>query len=77
MGTARHVPGTEAVTRRRDMIPAELFEALFWLVAGPIADPGEPGMRWRGLLLPARTVPRSGPGHPGEPDVLRLVRHRG
>ena len=22
-----HVPGTEAVTRRRDMIPAELFEA--------------------------------------------------
>ena len=33
------------------MIPAELFEALFWLVAGPIADPGEPGMRWRGLLL--------------------------
>ena len=46
-----HVPGTEAVTRRRDMIPAELFEALFWLVAGPIADPGEPGMRWRGLLL--------------------------
>ena len=48
-----HVPGTEAVTRRRDMIPAELFEALFWLVAGPIADPGEPGMRWRGLLLSA------------------------
>jgi hypothetical protein len=46
-----HVPGTEAVTRRRDMIPAELFEALFWLVAGPIADPGEPGLRWRGLLL--------------------------
>ena len=46
-----HVPGTEAVTRRRDMIPAELFEALFWLVAGPIADPGEPGMGWRGLLL--------------------------
>jgi hypothetical protein len=46
-----HVPGTEAVTRRRDMIPAELFEALFWLVAGPIADPGEPGVRWRGLLL--------------------------
>jgi hypothetical protein len=46
-----HVPGAEAVTRRRDMIPAELFEALFWLVAGPIADPGEPGMRWRGLLL--------------------------
>ncbi len=39
---AWHVPGTEAVTRRRDMIPAELFEALFWLVAGPIADPGEP-----------------------------------
>ena len=48
-----HVPGTEAVTRRRDMIPAELFEALFWLAAGPIADPGEPGMRWRGLLLSA------------------------
>ena len=46
-----HVPGTEAVTRRRDMIPAELFEALFWLAAGPIADPGEPGMQWRGLLL--------------------------
>ena len=46
-----HVPGTEAVTRRLDMIPAELFEALFWLVAGPIADPGAPGMRWRGLLL--------------------------
>lgn len=46
-----HVPGTEAVTRRLDMIPAELFEALFWLVAGPIADPGDPGMRWRGLLL--------------------------
>src|ERR1017187_2977851 len=46
-----HAPGTEAVTRRLDMIPAELFEALFWLVAGPIADPGVPGMRWRGLLL--------------------------
>ena len=46
-----HVPGTEAVTRRRDMIPAELSGALFWLAAGPIADPGEPGMRWRGLLL--------------------------
>ena len=38
-----HVPGTEAVTRRRDMIPAELSGALFWLAAGPIADPGEPG----------------------------------
>src|SRR5450755_4238994 len=46
-----HAPGTEAVTRRLDKIPAELFEALFWLAAGPIAGPGEPGMRWRGLLL--------------------------
>ena len=35
------------------MIPAELSGALFWLVAGPIADPGEPGMAWRGLLLSA------------------------
>jgi Insertion element 4 transposase N-terminal len=55
-----HVPGTEAVTRRRDMIPAELFEALFWLAAGPIADPGEPGTRWRELLLCAWTGSRSG-----------------
>jgi hypothetical protein len=48
---AWHVPGGEALTRRLDKIPAELFEALFWLVAGPIADLGEPGMLWRGLLL--------------------------
>jgi hypothetical protein len=46
-----HAPGTEALTRRRDTIPAELFEALFWRVAGPIASPGEPGMTWRGLLV--------------------------
>ncbi len=46
-----HVPGTEALTRRLGMIPAELFEALFWLVAGPIADPAEAGMQWNGLLL--------------------------
>ena len=55
-----HVPGTEAVTRRRDMIPAELSGALLWLVAGPIADPGEPGMRWRELLLCALEGSRSG-----------------
>jgi len=48
---AWHVPGGEALTRRLDMIPAELFEALFWTVAGPIEDPAEPGMLWRGLLL--------------------------
>ena len=46
-----HVPGTEALTRRLDSIPAELFEALFWVAAGPIADPAEAGMTWRGLLL--------------------------
>ena len=46
-----HVPRTEALARRRDKIPAELFESLFWQVAGPVADPGAPGMRWRGLLL--------------------------
>lgn len=49
-----HVPGTEALTRRLGLIPAELFEALFWVVAGPIADPAgntEAGMTWRGLLL--------------------------
>jgi hypothetical protein len=55
-----HVPGTEAVTRRRAMIPAELFEALFWLAAGPIADPAEPGMRWRGCCWPPWTGSRSG-----------------
>ena len=48
---AWHVPGTEALTRRLDMIPAVLFEALFWVVAGPIADPAAAGMTWRGLLL--------------------------
>ena len=46
-----HAPGTEALTRRLDVIPAELFEALFWLVAGPIAAAGEPGMSWRGFLV--------------------------
>ena len=46
-----HAPGTEALTRRRDKIPAEVFEALFWRVAGPIANPGAPGMSWNGLLL--------------------------
>lgn len=46
-----HGPGTEALTRRRDTIPAELFEALFWLLAGPVSSPGEPGMTWRGLLV--------------------------
>ena len=46
-----HVPRTEALTRRRDKIPAELFEALFWQVAGPIAAPEAPGMTWHGLLL--------------------------
>ena len=46
-----HVPGTEALTRRLGLIPAELFEALFWVAAGPIADPAEAGMTWRGLLL--------------------------
>jgi hypothetical protein len=46
-----HAPGTEALTRRLDLIPAELFEALFWRVAGPAAGPDEPGMTWRGFLL--------------------------
>jgi hypothetical protein len=46
-----HGPGTEALTRRRDAIPAELFEALFWRVAGPAAGPDEPGMTWHGLLV--------------------------
>ena len=46
-----HAPGAEALTRRLDLIPAELFEALFWRVAGPIASPAEPGMTWRGLLV--------------------------
>ncbi len=37
----------EALTRRRQKIPAELFEALFWQVAGPIAPtPEAPGMTW-------------------------------
>jgi Insertion element 4 transposase N-terminal/Transposase DDE domain len=47
-----HVPHPEALTRRRQKIPAELFEALFWQVAGPIAPtPEAPGMTWNGLLL--------------------------
>jgi hypothetical protein len=46
-----HAPGTEALTRRLDVIPAELFEALFWLVAGPIAGEDEPGMTWRGFVV--------------------------
>ena len=46
-----HVPRAEALTRRRGKIPAELFEALFWQVAGPIAAPLAPGMTWHGLLL--------------------------
>jgi hypothetical protein len=46
-----HVPHPEALTRRRDKIPAELFEALFWRVTGPIAEPSAPGMTWNGLLL--------------------------
>ncbi len=46
-----HVPGTEALTRRLGLIPAELSGALFWVAAGPIADPAEAGMTWRGLLL--------------------------
>ena len=41
------MPRAEALTRRRDLIPAELFEALFWQVAGPL----EPGTTWRGFLL--------------------------
>ena len=45
------MPGPEALTRRRDKIPAELFEALFWQMAGPIAEPAAPGMMWNGLLL--------------------------
>ena len=46
-----HVPRTEALTRRREKIPAELLEALFWRVAGPIAAARAPGMAWNGLLL--------------------------
>ena len=46
-----HAPGTEALTRRLDLIPAELFEALFWRVAGLATGPDEPGMTWRGFLL--------------------------
>jgi Insertion element 4 transposase N-terminal len=46
-----HAPGTEALTRRLDLIPAELFEALFWRVAGPVTGPDEPGMTWRGHLV--------------------------
>jgi len=46
-----HAPGTEALTRRLDLIPAELFEALFWQLAGPIAAADEPGMTWRGFLV--------------------------
>jgi hypothetical protein len=46
-----HAPGTEALTRRLDLIPAELFEALFWRVAGPVTGPDGPGMTWRGHLV--------------------------
>ena len=46
-----HAPGAEALTRRLDLIPAELFEALFWRVAGPVASPDQPGMTWRGFLV--------------------------
>ncbi len=51
MGAALQVPGTEALTRRLGLIPAELSGALFWVAAGPIADPAEAGLTWRGLLL--------------------------
>jgi len=73
-----HVPRTEALTRRRDKIPAELFEALFWPIAGPVAGPRAPGMTRRGLLLCALDgfqvqVPR----HRREPGALRVVGHRG
>ena len=73
-----HVPGTEALARRRDKIPAELFEALFWQVAGPVADPGGPGMRWQGAaaVRPGR-VPDPGPGHRRKPRLFRLLRHCG
>jgi Insertion element 4 transposase N-terminal/Transposase DDE domain len=46
-----HAPGTEALTRRLETIPAELFEALFWQVAGPAAGEDAPGMTWRGFLV--------------------------
>ena len=50
-GTASPCVARQALTRRREKIPAELFEALFWRVAGPIAAPRAPGMAWNGLLL--------------------------
>jgi len=46
-----HAPGTEALTRRLETIPAELFEALFWQLAGPAAGEDAPGMTWRGFLV--------------------------
>ncbi len=46
-----HAPGTEALARRLDLIPAELFEALFWLVSGPAASPDDGRMTWRGFLV--------------------------
>ena len=55
-----HVPGTEAVTRRLDMIPAELFEALFWLVAGPIAVRVRRGCGGGGCCYAPWTGSRSG-----------------
>ncbi len=40
-----------ALARRRYTIPAEPFEALFWLLSGPIAGPDARGMSWRGFLV--------------------------
>jgi hypothetical protein len=45
-----HPVGAETIFRWRKRIPAELFEQLFYAVAGPLAADG-PGMRWRGLLV--------------------------
>ncbi len=71
-----HAPGAGALTRRLDLIPAELFEALFWRVAGPVARPDQPGMTWLGFLVraldafqvavpaPMRTGRTSGPRAP-------------
>ncbi|HET7040166.1 MAG TPA: IS4 family transposase [Gemmatimonadales bacterium] len=45
------VPGSRVISDWRARVPAALFEHLFWAVAGPLADDGEPGLYVNGLLV--------------------------
>ena len=74
-----HVPTEKVVTQWRLPVPADVMESIFWHAAGPLIGDDEPSA----VLLAGMAVCAADgmlvnlAGTPGEPEGVRLDRHRG